>query len=163
MAGFDTFTTVHTILSLIWLVAGVPVVAGLIHSRMSNAWTIIFLVTGILTCVTGFFFTSPFMPSHVVGILSLIVLLLAVLGLYVFRLAGAWRWIYAVSMVVALYFDAFVAVAQLFMKVPVFHALAPTQSESPFAIAQTIVLLIFAWLIYAAVKKFHPGTAAGAH
>lgn len=116
MAGFDTFTTFHTILSLVWLVAGVPVVAGLIHSRMSNVWTIIFLVTGVLTCVTGFGFKSLFMPSHVVGILSLIVLGLAVLGLFVFRLAGAWRWVFAVCVVVAFYFDVFVAIVQRFEK-----------------------------------------------
>ncbi len=160
MAGFDTFTTIHTILSLIWLVAGFPVVAALLHSRMSSMWTVIFLVTGILTCVTGFFFKSPFMPSHVVGILSLIALGLAVLGLYVFRLAGAWRWIFAVSMVVAFYFDAFVTVVQAFRKIPVLNALAPTQGEPPFAIAQIIVLAVFVWLIYSAAKKFRPGMAA---
>ena len=160
MAGFDTFTTIHTILSLIWLVAGFPVVAALLHSRISNMWTVIFLVTGILTCVTGFFFKSPFMPSHVVGILSLIALGLAVLGLYVFRLAGAWRWIFAVSMVVAFYFDTFVAVVQAFRKIPVLNALAPTQGEPPFAIVQIIVLAVFVWLIYSAAKKFHPGMAA---
>jgi hypothetical protein len=160
MAGFDTFTTIHTILGLIWLVAGFPMVAALLHSRISNMWTVIFLVTGILTCVTGFFFKSPFMPSHVVGILSLVALGLAVLGLYVFRLAGAWRWIFAVSMVVAFYFDTFVAVVQAFRKISVVNALAPTQGEPPFAIAQIIVLAVFVWLIYSAAKKFRPGMAA---
>ena len=159
MAGFDTFTTFHTILSLIWLVAGVPVIAGLVHARMSNAWTVIFLVTAILTCVTGFFFKSPFMASHVVGILSLILLLLAVLGLYVFRLAGAWRWVFAVSMVVAFYFNVFVAIVQAFRKIPFLNAFAPTQMERPFAIVQVIALLIFVWLIYAVAKRFRPGTA----
>lgn len=163
MAGFDTFTTIHTILSLIWLAAAFPVVAGLLHSRVPNAWTIVFLLTGALTCLTGFGFKSPFMPSHVVGILSLIVLLLAALGLYVFHFSGGWRWIYAVSIVVAFWFNAFVAVVQAFRKIPPLTALAPTQSEPPFAVAQVVVLLIIAWLIYATVKRFRPGSAAGAH
>ena len=158
----DAFTLFHTLLSLIWLVVGFPVVAGLLQSRMSNVWTVTFLVTGVLTCLTGYGFKSPFMPSHVVGALSLLALALAILGLYVFKLAGAWRWIYAVSMVVAFWFNSFVAVVQAFMKIPFVHAFAPTQSEPPFAIVQIIVLLVIAWLIYASVKRFHPG-AATAH
>ena len=164
MAGFDTFTTIHTILSLIWLAAGFPVAAGLIHSRTPAVWTIVFLVTGVLTCVTGFGFNAPFMPSHAVGILSLIALALAIVGLYLFHLAGAWRWIYAVSMLVAFYFNAFVTVVQAFRKIAFLNVLAPTQSEPPFAVAQLVVLAIFAYLIYAAVKNFRPAvTAAAVH
>ena len=117
-----------------------------------------------LTSLTGFGF--PFhklLPSHVVGALSLIALALAIVGLYVFRFAGSWRWIYAVSIVVAFWFNSFVAVVQAFQKIPFLHAFAPTQSEPPFAIAQIVVLLIIVWLIYASVKRFHPGTAAAAH
>ena len=157
----DSFTFFHTTLSLIWLVAGFPVVAGLLHSRVPKAWTVIFLVTGVLTCVTGYGFkTSMILPSHVVGALSLVVLALAIFGLYVFHLAGAWRWIYAVSMVIAFWFNSFVAVVQAFMKIPVVNALAPTQSEPPFAVAQIAVLLIIVYLIYASVRRFHPGTSA---
>ncbi len=123
-------------------------------------WTVTFLVTGVLTCLTGFGFKSPFMPSHVVGALSLIALALAILGLYVFRLAGPWRWIYAVSMVIAFWFNSFVAVVQAFRKIPFLNAFAPTQNEPPFAVVQIVVLLIIVWLAYAAVKRFHPGTAA---
>jgi hypothetical protein len=162
-AKMDAFTLFHTLLSLIWLVAGFPVVAGLLHSRMSNVWTITFLVAGVLTCLTGYGFSSPFMPSHVVGALSLIALALAILGFYVFRLAGSWRWIYAVSIVVAFWFNSFVAVVQAFRKIPFFNGFAPTQSEPPFAVVQIVVLLIIVWLIYASVKRFHPGTAAAAH
>ena len=156
----DAFTLFHTLLSLVWLVAGFPVVAGLLHSRMSNIWTVTFLVTGVLTCLTGYGFKSSFVPSHVVGALALVMLALAILGLYVFQLAGSWRWIYAVGIVVSFYFNVFVAVVQAFRKIPFLNAFAPTQSEPPFAIVQTIVLLVIAWLIYSAVKKFHPGTAA---
>lgn len=156
----DAFTLFHTLLSLVWLAAGFPVVAGLLHSRMSNVWTVTFLVTGVLTCLTGYGFASPFMPSHVVGALSLIALALAIVGLYVKHLAGAWRWLFAVGMVVSFYFNVFVAVVQAFRKIPFLNAFAPTQSEPPFAIVQTIVLLVTAWLIYSTVKKFHPGAAA---
>jgi hypothetical protein len=159
-ADLDIFTLFHTLLSLVWLVAGFSVVAGLLHSRTSNAWTVTFLVTGVLTCLTGYGFQSSFMPSHVVGALSLVVLALAILGLYVFHLAGSWRWIYAVSIVIAFWFNSFVAVVQAFRKIPFLNAFAPTQSEPPFAIVQVIVLLVIAWLTYSAVKKFHPGMAA---
>lgn len=157
----DAFTLFHTLLSLIELGSGFVVVAQLLGSRVSTPWTAVFFVSAVLTSVTGFGFKAPFpLPSHIVGILSLIVLAVAMVGLYLQHLAGAWRWIYAVCVVIAVYFDTFVAVAQLFMKVPAFKALAPTQSEPPFAIAQIIVLLIFAWLTYSAAKKFRPGTAA---
>jgi hypothetical protein len=72
-------------------------------------------------------------------------------------------WIYAVSIVVAFWFNSFVAVVQAFRKIPFLNGFAPTQSEPPFAVVQIVVLLIIVWLIYASVKRFHPGTAAAAH
>jgi hypothetical protein len=160
-AEMDAFTLFHTLLSLIELVSGIVVVVALLGSRVSTLWTGVFFVSAVLTDVTGFGFKAPFpLPSQIVGILSLIALAVAILGLYKYHLAGAWRWIYAVCVAIAVYFDTFVAVAQLFMKVPVFKALAPTQSEPPFAVVQIIVLLIFVWLIYSAVKKFRPGMSA---
>jgi hypothetical protein len=91
------------------------------------------------------------------------VLLVAILALYVFRLAGAWRWIYAVSAVVSLFFLVFVAIAQAFAKVPALHALAPTQSEPPFGIAQGVNLVIFVVLGIAAVRLFHRHPAFASH
>jgi hypothetical protein len=122
-----------------------------------NGWTMIFLVTTVATSVTGFGF--PFhgvTPAIIVGILSLIVLLAAIVARYVFHLAGSWRWIYVVSSVVALYFNVFVLVAQSFMKIPALHVLAPTGSEPAFAIAQGIVLLLFIAAGIKSVKRFHP-------
>ena len=81
---------------------------------------------------------------------------------YVFHFAGAWRWIYAASMVVAIYLNFFVLVTQLFLKVPALHALAPNapdNPEPPFAVAQLVLLAIFGWLIWRAVKGFR-GAAA---
>ena len=153
---FDPTTLVgfHTWLSLIALAAGFVVVADLLGGRRRSAWTLVFLVTAILTSVTGFLFPyTGFLPSHGVGVLSLIALAAAVAALYAFGLAGAWRRIYVVGIVVAEYFLAFVAIAQAFLKVPSLNALAPTQSEPPFAIAQGVLLVVFVVLGVMAVRR----------
>jgi hypothetical protein len=159
--GLSTFTWIHTALSLVALAAGVIVVIGLIGSRELRLWTELYLVTAVATSVTGFGFPfTSFGPSHWVGVISLVVLAVTILARYAFHLAGAWRWVYAVGAVIALYFLVFVAVAQAFMKVPALHALAPTGSEPPFAVAQLVVLVIFVVLAIAAARKFHPAAAA---
>jgi hypothetical protein len=155
-----TFTLFHVILSLIGIFAGAVVVVGMLGSKPLSGWTAIFLATTVLTSVTGFFFPSDkILPSHIVGILSLVALALAILGYYVYHLAGSWRWIYVVTAVVALYFNVFVGVVQSFGKVAFLHAQAPTQSEPPFIISQAIVLVIFIALGFKAIRSFHP--AAG--
>jgi hypothetical protein len=162
--GLTAFTWVHTILSLVALIAGTVVVAGLLASHALDGWTTLYLATAVATNVTGFFFFpgTGFDAAQVVGVISSVALGLAILGRYVFHLAGAWRWIYAVGAVVGLYFLVFVGIAQAFGKVPALHALAPTQSEPPFAITQLVVLVIFVVVAIAAALKFHRGTAAGA-
>ena len=110
----------------------------------------------MLTSATGFGFTAPFGPSHVVGIISLVLLAAAIAALYLFHLEGAWRWVYALAQTIAQYLLVFVLVVQLFRKVPALAALAPTQSEPPFALVQGVVLVIFAALAVAAAVKFHP-------
>jgi hypothetical protein len=155
--GMTTFTFVHVLLSLVAILSGFVVAAGLIRSQPHGGWTALFLASTVATSVTGFFFPfDRFLPSHWVGVLSLILLAAALLGLYVFRLAGAWRWIYVASAMAALYFNVFVLVVQLFRKFPALHALAPTESEPPFAIAQGVVLLAFIALGIVASRAFHP-------
>jgi hypothetical protein len=128
-----------------------------------GGWTGVFLATTVATSVTGFGFPfDHFLPSHGVGILSLVVLAIAMVALYSFHLAGAWRRIYAVCAVIALYLNVFVLVVQAFEKVPPLRALAPTQSEPPFAIAQLLVLALFVALGIAAAKKFRKGLAYSA-
>ncbi|HEY2457033.1 MAG TPA: hypothetical protein VGI13_07030 [Candidatus Acidoferrum sp.] len=152
--GLTIFTVVHVLLSLIGILAGFVVVYGLITAKRMDGWTATFLWTTILTSVTGFLF--PFhklLPSHILGILSLIALAIAVFARYRRRLAGGWNRAYAISAVIALYFNVFVLVAQLFQKVPALKALAPTQSEPPFKIAQLAVLIIFVLIgIFSAVR-----------
>jgi hypothetical protein len=154
------FTAFHTLLSLVAIVAGVFVMVMLVKNRRPDIWTITFLITMIATDVTGFLFPfTKLLPSHMVGILSLILLGLAMLGQYTFGFAGAWRWIYAVTIGLAVYLNFFVLVTQLFLKVPMLHALAPgapDNPEPPFLIAQVIVLAVFLWLIWKAVKSFRP-------
>jgi hypothetical protein len=155
--SLSTFTTLHVIISLIGIVTGIVVVLGMLSGRKLGGWTAMFLATTVLTSATGFLFPfTKLLPSHVVGIISLVVLAAVVLALYVFRLDGPWRWIYVAGAVLALYLNAFVAVVQAFQKLAFLQPLAPTQAEAPFIVAQVAVLAIFAALGFLAVKRFHP-------
>ena len=156
-----TFTTVHVVLSLIGIVGGIVVLFGMLGGKRLDGLTAIFLATTVLTSVTGFLFPSGhILPSHIVGIISLVALAVAILALYVYRLAGSWRWIYVAGAVVALYLNVFVGVVQAFQKLPFLTPLAPTQSEPPFLIAQTVVLAIFLVLGGIALKTFRPEASA---
>ncbi len=127
------FTLLHVALSLVGILSGFVVLAGFLTAKRSNGWTALFLTTTVLTSVTGFLFTfHKFLPSHAVGIVSLLVLAVAIPALYVFHLAGSWRLTYVIGAVIALYLNVFVLIAQQFMKVPALKVLAPTQSEPPF-------------------------------
>jgi hypothetical protein len=150
-----TLTIVHTAISLIGIVSGFIVVYGMLGGKRLDRWTALFLLTTVLTSVTGFLF--PFdhlLPSHKVGVISLVVLAVALLARYSFHLAGGWRRTYVLTAVMALYLNVFVLVVQSFLKVPALHALAPTGQELPFAVVQLIVLAVFIWLAIAAVKRF---------
>ena len=150
-----TFTLVHVLLSLIGIGSGFVVIFGLLAGKRLDGWTALFLVTTVATSVTGFGF--PFdhlLPSHIVGMVSLVVLILGILARYPLRLAGGWRRVYVICAVIALYLNSFVGVVQAFLKVPALHALAPTQAEPPFAIAQGLVLTLFVVLGVLAAKRF---------
>jgi hypothetical protein len=151
-----TFTQFHVIISLIAILSGIVVLLGMLSAKRMPGMTALFLVTTVATSVTGFMFPTPFDPADVIGIISLVFLAAAILALYTYKLAGAWRGVYVVSAIVALYLNCFVLVVQSFMKVPFFHALAPTQKEPPFAVAQGVVLILFIGLGIAAFKKFRP-------
>jgi hypothetical protein len=153
----STYTAFHVLLSLLGIGSGLVVVLGLLGSKRLDGWTAVFLTTTVATSVTGFGF--PFdhlLPSHVVGIVSLVVLALGIAARYVLHLAGAWRRAYVISAVVALYLNTFVLVVQAFLKIKALNALAPTQAEPPFAIAQGLVLVAFIVLGVLSVRGFHP-------
>jgi hypothetical protein len=157
----STYTVAHVVISLVAIAAGLIVAYGMLGSRLLEGWTALFLFTTVLTSLTGFGF--PFdhvLPSHVVGALSLVVLLVAILGYYLYRLAGAWRWIYVVAALVALWFNVFVQIVQAFQKISFLQPLAPTQSEPAFQIAQGAALVVFIVIGILAVRKFHPPAQA---
>jgi hypothetical protein len=160
--SLSTFTLVHVLISLVGIVSGLLVVYGLIKGKRFDGGTAIFLATTVLTSLTGFLFPfTHLLASHIVGIISLLVLAVAIVVRYPLHLAGSGRWVYVVSAVVALYLNVFVLVVQSFLKIPPVHALAPTQKEPPFLVVQLIVLAIFIVLGIFAVKGFR-GTPAAA-
>jgi hypothetical protein len=160
--SLSTFTTVHVIISLIAIVAGILVMFGLLGSKAMPGMTAIFLLFTILTSATGFLFPPPLteklLPSHVIGILSLVLLAIACIGLYVMKLSGAWRWIYVVTALLSLYFNVFVLVIQSFLKIPALTALAPGNPPSGpvFGVVQGIVLVFFVIVIIGAIRRFRP-------
>ncbi|MHB1206069.1 MAG: hypothetical protein ACYCZX_10895 [Rhodospirillaceae bacterium] len=155
--SLPVFTLFHVAISLGALLAGFVVAAGMLKGRDYPQATAAFLALTIATSVTGFLFpATQILPSHITGIISLVVLAAATAAYAVFRLKGPWRWIYAVGAMMAFYLNMFVTVVQAFLKVPALHELAPGGSESPFLIAQVIVLLAFVAAGVLAVKRFHP-------
>jgi hypothetical protein len=152
----STFTLFHVVLSLVGIASGFIVVYGLLTGKRLDIWNAIFLVFTVLTSLTGFLF--PFhhlLPSHVVGILSLVVLAVAIVARYPQHMRGAWGRVYAVSAMLALYLNVFVLVVQAFLKVPALKAAAPTQQEPPFLIAQSAVIALFVVLTIVAARKCH--------
>jgi hypothetical protein len=163
MDGLTLLLQVHVGLSLIGIASGLVVLYGLLTSRPFAGWTALFLVTTILTSLTGFPLPPfGFDPPRAVGVISLVLLAAAVAALYAFHLAGAWRWIYIVSAVASLYLNVFVAVVQSFQKLSFLQPLAPTQSEPPFIVAQVVVLVAFIALGALAVMRFRPAASASA-
>ena len=150
-----TFTEVHVVLSLVAIAAGFVVMIGLLGGRDRGGWTALFLVTTVATSVTGFGFpVDHLLPSHVIGVVSLVVLAVAILARYGLHLRGAWRPVYVVGAALALYLNVFVGVVQAFLKVSALHALAPHQTEPPFLVAQLVVLALFIVLAVLAARRF---------
>jgi hypothetical protein len=156
-ANLGTFTIIHVLITLVGIVSGLVVLFGMLGNRRLDGWTLIFLMFTVATSVTGFFF--PFhgvTPAIILGLLSLIALLPTILARYGFTMHGPWRGVYVIGAVVALYFNCFVLVVQLFAKVPALHALAPKGNEPPFGAAQGLVLLFFVITGALSFRQFRP-------
>jgi hypothetical protein len=150
-----TFTLMHVVLSIVGVFAGLAVVGGLMAGVRFDRWIALFLVTTVLTNVTGFGFPfANLLPSHILGGLSLLVLAVSIAALYWKRLTGAWRRVFVVTALLALYFNVFVLVTQLLQKTPILTVIAPTQNSPAFAATQLLVLVLFVVLGMAAVKGF---------
>jgi len=151
-----TYTLIHVVISLLGIASGFVVLCGLLMADPLDGWTKFFLITTVLTNVTGFFFpVKRLMPSHVVGILSLIVLGLAIYARYPGHLEGSWRWIYVAGAMAGQYFNVFVLIVQMFQKIPALHRLAPNQNETPFKLTQGVVLVLFVAVSVLAGLRFH--------
>jgi hypothetical protein len=158
-----TYTSLHVLISLVGIGSGLVAVSGFLTGKRLDGVTAIFLVSTVLTSLTGFGFPFAHLsPAHIVGIISLVILAIAIPARYVFHLAGPWRWIYVVGAATALYLNVFVLVVQAFQKVPALKALAPTQTETPFLMTQLVVLIVYLGFTILATKKFHiqPARAA---
>lgn len=157
--SLHAFTILHVVISLIGIVSGLIVLFALFKSQSMPGMTAIFLIATILTNVTGFMFPfEKLLPSHIIAILSLILLAIACVALYSMKLSGAWRAIYVITAVTSLYLNLFVLVIQSFLKIGPLHELAPSvpPSEPPFAVVQGLVLVLFVLAIIRAARRFHP-------
>ena len=160
--SLSTFVMVHVVISLIAIVAGLIVMFGMLGSKSQPGLTAIFLLFTILTSATGFvippFLFEKLLPSHLFGILSLILLAIACIALYGMKLAGAWRWIYVLTALISLYLNVFVLVIQSFLKIPALTALAPGNPPAGpiFGVAQGLVLVFFAVMIIGVWRRFRP-------
>ena len=160
--SLSMFTTVHVIISLIGIVSGIIVMFGLLGSSRMPGLTAIFLLFTILTNATGFLFPfEKLLPSHIIAIISLVLLAIACIALYGMKLSGSWRWIYVLTAMISLYFNVFVLVIQSFLKIPALTALAPGNPPSgpAFAVVQGIVLLFFVVVIIGAIRRYRPMAA----
>jgi hypothetical protein len=163
IVGMTNFTFVHVVLSLVAILSGFVVMLGLLAGKRLDGWTVLFLATTVATSVTGFGFAfDHLLPSHIVGIVSLAALAVAIVARYLFDLAGAWRWLYVAGAALSLYLNVFVLIVQSFLKIPSLKMMAPTQSETPFAIAQLVALALLILLGVVASVQFRPSRPAGA-
>jgi hypothetical protein len=151
------YTIVHTLISIAGIFSGLVVMFGMLAGKRLDGWTRWFLITTVLTSVTGFFFPfHGFTPAYAVGAISLVVLGLAIFARCQRQLAGPWRWLYVIGAMIALYLNVFVGIVQAFLKIPALHAMAPTQTEPPFQIAQLVTLALFVLLTIIAAIRFRP-------
>jgi len=149
--------TIHIALSLIGIIAGLVVFYGLLINREYGSWTALFLTTTILTSVTGFPLPPfGFDPPRAIGVLSLILLAAAVFAFYGFKLRSAWRWLFVITALAALWLNVSVGIIQAFAKIPALHAIAPTMSDPAFVVTELVVLVIFVVLGFLALFRFHP-------
>lgn len=155
--SLEAFTFLHVVISLVGIMTGLILLAVMLQNGDLAGWNAFFLVSTILTSVTGFMIPAKtILPSHIVGAISLVALAVALFALYGRKLAGPWRATYVVTAIIALFLNCFVAVAQSFGKFAFLNKQAPTGSEPPFAIAQAIVLLVFLIAGFFAVRRFRP-------
>jgi hypothetical protein len=152
----------HVAISLIAIAAGLVEVAGWLRGKRWPVVTSVFFWLTLATSLTGFPLPAKqLLPSHVFGFITVIVLAFAYVGLYRKQLAGGWGTTYVITAAIAQYLNMFVLIFQSFLKVPALRALAPTQSEPPFAIAQGLLFVAFVVVTVLAVRRRRATGATG--
>lgn len=153
MFDLQTFTLIHTAISLLALVDGIALLVVWSMGRAVPALATNVIVLLLATSLAGFAFPFvKFLPSHAFGILSLLLLAATIVARWGKGLAGRWLTVYGVTLAIAIYLDAFVALVQAFLKVPAMTALAPTQQSPGFVTGHGILLIVFVALGYAAIR-----------
>jgi hypothetical protein len=153
--SLEAFTRLHVVISVIGIASGLIMLIGLVRRRFLPAWTALFLVSTIATSITGFMLPADgLLPSHLFGVLSLVALTACVIAIFGHRVRGVWRSVFLVTGILALYLNAFVGIVQSFQKIAAIKALAPTQTELPFIIAQGVTFVVFVVLGVLALKRF---------
>ena len=160
-SGIQILTFVHVLISLVGIASGFVVIFGFLTGRRLDRWTAIFLATTVLTSLTGFLFPiERLTPGLAIGIISLLILAIAMIARYQFHLARRALAAYVVCSVIALYLNVLVLIVQSFQKVPPLKALAPTQSELPFVVTQVIVLGFFVLIAVLSLTRFRGGSSS---
>lgn len=155
--SLEAFIFLHVAISLVGIMTGLIVLAVMLQNGDLAGWNAFFLISTILTSVTGFMIPAKtILPSHIFGVASLVLLAVALLALYGRKLAGPWRAAYVVAALIALYLNCFVAVVQSFGKFAFLRGQVPTGTEAPFAVAQAILLILFLIGGFLALRRFHP-------
>jgi hypothetical protein len=155
--------TLHVTICFIALLAGAVVLVALCRGRRQPTWDAVLLLSTVLLSLTGFALPSPPGtptpdPARILGVMELVIVVTAALAIYVGKLARAWRGTYITTMVLAVYFNVFVAVTQAFLKIGFLHALAPTGKEPPFLIAQLVTLVLFVVIGVTAFRRYRVHT-----
>jgi hypothetical protein len=161
MSAVYALTIFHVLISLVAIVAGIPVVYGFLKSQIYSGWTKTYIVATALTLITSFLFPlNGFTPAIGVGILCILIFIPTLYAKYRTSLTGIWRLVYVAGSVALLYFNCFVLIVQSFQKVPGLHELAPKGDEPPFLVAQVVLLLVAIVLGIFSVRRFHAGAPA---
>ena len=155
------FTTLHVLISFVGIVAGLIALPAFAGGHVLPRANVIFLWFTLLTSLTGFLFPIvAFTPALGVGIISTLILAVALWAWYGRKLAGRAGAIYAIAATIGLWLNLFVLVVQSFLKVPALNALAPNGNEPPFAAAQGSLLIAMLALGYFAFRASRKRAAA---
>jgi hypothetical protein len=151
----SAFVAVHAFIGIVAIFMGFVVLFGLLNGKLSRPWNAVFLLTTLLTSASGLLFSSTKVtPGIVLGIVSLIILGIAIIALYGFHLQGLWRTSYVLSSMVPFYFNLAILFAIGFVRIPTLRQLASATDGTAFKIAEALLLVLATSVIAIAVRKF---------